>query len=94
MIRAQFSKLSAFLVPVAITLVTLSSSLVRAGDKDDDRESKIKIGFRIAPVPLNLHGKDCELVGYGSYIVNAVSGCNGCHTQSPATQYLAQFDAG
>lgn len=43
-------------------------------------ESKIKQGFAIAPVPLNLNGKNRALVGLGSYIVNAQSGCNDCHT--------------
>ncbi len=39
-------------------------------------------GFRIAPVPLNLQGKDLALVGLGSYIVNS-GGCNDCHTSPP-----------
>jgi hypothetical protein len=45
--------------------------------------TRIRIGFQIAPVPLNLRGKDKELVGLGSYIVNAQSGCNDCHTNPP-----------
>jgi hypothetical protein len=40
-------------------------------------------GFRIAPVPLNVRGKDLALVGLGSYIVNAQGGCNDCHTSPP-----------
>ena len=36
--------------------------------------------FSIAPVKLNLKDKDPELVGLGSYIVNAQGGCNDCHT--------------
>jgi len=39
---------------------------------DDDNESKIQQGFNIAPVPLNLSGKNRALVGMGSYLVNAV----------------------
>ncbi len=46
----------------------------------DDRESRVRIGFEIAPVPLNLKGKDRELVGLGSYLVNAANDCNFCHT--------------
>src|SRR5262245_33630615 len=46
-------------------------------------ESQIQTGFAIVPVPLNLHGKNRALVGLGSYYVNAVVGCNDCHT-SPA----------
>ena len=47
---------------------------------NEDRESRVKRGFEIAPVPLNLHGKNRALVGLGSYIVNAQGGCNDCHT--------------
>jgi hypothetical protein len=58
---------------------------------DDDRNSDqnlIRRGFEIAPVPLNLRGKDVGLVGFGSYLVNAVAGCNGCHSAGPATEYV------
>lgn len=37
-----------------------------------------KRGLAIAPVALNLDGKDKTMVGEGSYIVN--TGCVGCHT--------------
>src|SRR5690348_9083823 len=36
-------------------------------------------GYQIAPVPLNLIGKDWQRVGLGSYLVNT-TGCNDCHT--------------
>ena len=45
--------------------------------------ARIIKGFQIAPVPLNLEGKNVALVGLGSYIVNAVGGCNDCHTSPP-----------
>jgi hypothetical protein len=48
-------------------------------DKSTDRE-RIERGFQIAPVPLDLSHKDPDLVGLGSYLVNAVGGCNDCHT--------------
>ena len=67
--------------------VVISSTRARA-DGQDDENSKVKIGFEIAPVHLNLAGKDRELVGLGSYIVNAQADCNGCHTSSPADQYI------
>ena len=41
--------------------------------------AEILRGYEIAPVPLNLAGKDWALVGLGSYIVNT-TGCNDCHT--------------
>jgi hypothetical protein len=49
-------------------------------DSDNDEGKKIQKGFEIAPVPLNLKGKNRALVGLGSYIVNAQAACNDCHT--------------
>lgn len=48
------------------------------GNSDDER--LVRIGYAIAPVPLNLEGKNRDLVGLGSFIVNAQGHCNGCHT--------------
>jgi len=50
-------------------------------------DARIRIGFAIAPVPLNLDGKNPALVGLGSYIVNT-EGCNDCHSAGPATEYV------
>jgi len=44
------------------------------------QEQKVKIGFAINPVPLNLSGKNRILVGLGSYYVNAQGGCADCHS--------------
>src|SRR3984893_10062139 len=49
--------------------------------------AKVLKGLQIAPVPLNMVGKDVNLVGYGSYLVNANGDCNGCHSAGPQTQY-------
>lgn len=65
---------------LAIVFVAMSIKAPRANADDDDTNSKIKIGFAIAPVPLKLAGRNKALVGLGSYIVNAVGDCNGCHT--------------
>ncbi|PWT91392.1 MAG: cytochrome C [Blastocatellia bacterium] len=51
------------------------------GDDNDD-ESIIQRGFEIAPVHLDLRGKNRALVGIGSYIINT-GGCNDCHTNPP-----------
>jgi hypothetical protein len=40
---------------------------------------QILTGYAIAPVPLNLAGKNWAAVGLGSYLVNT-TGCNDCHT--------------
>jgi hypothetical protein len=70
-------------VAVLISLVSIPL-LTRADDRNehDGDESKIQQGFAIAPVPLDLHGKNPALVGLGSYFVNAQSFCNGCHSTS------------
>jgi hypothetical protein len=70
-----------------VTAIVLSSSGVRAGDDDHDGDSRVRRGFEIAPVHLNLARKNRELVGLGSYIVNGASDCNGCHSQGPQTEF-------
>jgi hypothetical protein len=45
--------------------------------------ARIARGYAIAPVRLELAGKDPILVGLGSYLVNAAGGCNDCHTNPP-----------
>ncbi|WP_242342115.1 cytochrome C [Anaeromyxobacter terrae] len=55
----------------------------RGAGNGDGGDSRIQRGFAIAPVELNLEGKNRGLVGLGSYLVNAVGGCNDCHTNPP-----------
>lgn len=43
-------------------------------------ESRIDIGFEVAPVELDLAGKNRRLVGLGSYLVNVQGGCADCHS--------------
>jgi hypothetical protein len=70
-----------------ILMGMLISSTAGRGQVDNsgavDEQLMITQGFAIAPVPLNLSGKDHDLVGLGSYLVNAVADCNGCHNSSP-----------
>ena len=66
---------------VAMFVSGMSVKPPRAHANDDDTESRIKTGFVIAPVPLNLAGKDRALVGLGSYIVNVSADCNGCRIE-------------
>ena len=68
------------LAAVIVVCALLTTSAVYSQKKDEGQESQIRRGFEIAPVPLNLKGKNRALVGLGSYIVNAQSGCNDCHT--------------
>jgi hypothetical protein len=54
-------------------------------DKNGAQDEKLMIsqGMAISPVQPNMAGKDPDLVGLGSYLVNAVADCNGCHTSDP-----------
>lgn len=74
----------------ALLFGSTSSPRVQANEDDNDsNESKIQQGFEIAPVPLNLQGKNRELVGLGSYLVNGAGDCNACHNAGPGNnQFL------
>jgi len=50
------------------------------GNQRDPERDRINRGFQISPVKLKLKGRNRDLVGLGSYIVNAQGGCNDCHT--------------
>jgi len=67
------------LVLVLFGIMLDHSQKGKAANVDNESESKIKRGLEIAPVPLNLTGKNRALVGLGSYIVNVTGDCNGCH---------------
>jgi hypothetical protein len=77
---------AAAFVGIVLAGIVFSSTRLRAHDQDDE-DSEVRIGFEIAPVHLNLAGKNRELVGLGSYIVNAQADCNGCHSAGPATEF-------
>jgi hypothetical protein len=64
---------------VGAVVLVLASSVTFAAPEDN----RIRVGRAIAPVPLDLAGKNKERVWLGSYIVNAQGGCNDCHTAPP-----------
>ena len=57
-----------WLLAVSVILATLLTSAARANEIE-----QILRGFEIAPVKLNLKGKDWALVGLGSYLVNTTA---------------------
>jgi hypothetical protein len=77
-------------VAVWVAALALSTAIARGGAPGDE-ESKIQRGFEIAPVPLNLAGKNRALVGLGSYLVNGAADCNGCHA-GPAGEFAEGGD--
>ena len=72
---------------IPFALAGLASLLIAASAEKkpapDSEESRIAKGFQIAPVHLDLKGRNRALVGLGSYIVNAQAACNDCHTNPP-----------
>ena len=74
---------------LALAGMLIATPRGRADDRGNDFEfdSRIQRGFEIAPVQLNLQGKNLALVGLGSYLVN-MGGCNDCHSAGPPTQFV------
>jgi hypothetical protein len=75
------------------TAAVLTSGICYADDKKDPEpgpdQSIVQQGFAVSPIPkeqLILAGKNPDLVGLGSYLVNTVADCNGCHA---LPKYLA-----
>ncbi|HEY0767775.1 MAG TPA: hypothetical protein VGD47_07435, partial [Steroidobacteraceae bacterium] len=56
---------AAALVVLAATGALMTSPRGHAAENGDDEESKVELGLAIAPVPLNMEGKNRELVGLG-----------------------------
>jgi len=54
---------------------------------------ELTLGKQIAPVPLNVAGKNPDIVYLGSYVVNAIGGCNDCHT-CPSYKGINPFQTG
>ncbi len=84
---SRFTRGTAFAC-IATLVAGISIGVSHADDEEDGGEGEralVRIGFQVAPVPLNTAGKNKELVGLGSYIVNVMSDCNGCHSKPQLT---------
>jgi hypothetical protein len=68
-------------------LIALSGSSSRPAHAEAGWDSRVEIGLEAAPFPLNTRRKNLALVGLGSYYVNVVGDCNGCHSAGPPTQF-------
>jgi len=87
-----FQMTCVFAAAAALTITASLFTPHQAKAEDDDherhdRDPRVRVGFNAAPVPLNLKGKNEDLVGLGSYLVNVAGGCNDCHSAGPPTQY-------
>jgi hypothetical protein len=70
------------------------SSPQRVQAQETYEQTLIQQGFQIAPVPLNLFGRDPNLVGLGSYLVNSVGDCNGCHSSGAPPLFIYPYSTG
>jgi hypothetical protein len=61
-----------------VALVFIVAAVAAHGD--DEGDSRVQRGLEISPVTVHPTPENRELVGLGSYLVNAVGGCNDCHT--------------
>jgi hypothetical protein len=68
----------------AIGLAASVSTAMAANCPTPDA-GKVATGLRITPVAVDTARFGRTGVGYGSYIVNAIGGCNDCHTNPPYT---------
>src|SRR5262245_61070421 len=59
-------------ITALVAVGTLSYSSANAQSTTPPDPALVEIGLRIAPVQLNMTGKDRSMVGYGSYLVNAM----------------------
>ena len=87
--KTRFARSFSVVAACAVTVLAVAVFMgprARAANDDND-ESRVRRGFETAPVPLNLARKNRALVGLGSYIVNNVGECNGCHSQGPQTEF-------
>ncbi|MFZ1050219.1 MAG: hypothetical protein WBP65_20715 [Candidatus Sulfotelmatobacter sp.] len=64
----------------ALLLSAILASANHEPSAEEREANEIRIGLAIAPVHLDLKGKDFRQVGLGSYIVNAQAVCAECHS--------------
>jgi len=86
--KKNFRRIAVVLLPALAGIAIWTAGTPAHADPENREDARIRRGFQIAPVGLKLAGKDPDLVGLGSYIVNAQASCNDCHAPSPAVQYV------
>jgi len=90
MTRMQWKVACASGALAVIAIATTLSHVPRAkaeSESESEGDPRVRIGLNVAPVPLNMEHKNRELVGLGSYMVNVIGDCDGCHSAGPPTQF-------
>ncbi|HEV8413858.1 MAG TPA: hypothetical protein VGQ49_09710 [Bryobacteraceae bacterium] len=78
------------LIAGGLLLGTKPGQAANDNNGSQDEKQMIQTGLAFASsagISLNMNGKDPDMVGLGSYLVNVAGDCNGCHTNNPATEY-------
>lgn len=71
-----------------VALIALAASTIPSRHAQaQNGDSRVQLGLAAAPFHLNMAGKNVALVGLGSYYVNVVGDCDGCHSAGPQTEY-------
>ena len=73
---------------LAALFAVAASTIPSRPAKAQNGDSRVQLGFAAAPVHLNMAGKNPAMVGLGSYYVNVVGDCNGCHSDGPPTEFV------
>jgi hypothetical protein len=87
MSRKQWLQVAGAIAVCAAGAIAVSVPSAPRAVAESGGDSRVLIGFYAAPIPLNMEHKNRALVGLGSYYVNVVGDCNGCHSAGPPTQY-------
>ncbi|HEX8712387.1 MAG TPA: hypothetical protein VF730_10975 [Terracidiphilus sp.] len=87
MSRKLWFQIAGAIVLCAAGILAVSIPLSSHAVAQTGLDSRVILGLNAAPFPLHMAGKNVALVGLGSYYVNVVGDCDGCHSAGPPTEY-------
>jgi hypothetical protein len=90
--RSDYFAKAAVMLPAVFAFgVVILAGTASVQAQTDPTGPRVLQGLAISPVPLNLTGKDINLVGVGSYLVNTAGDCNGCHSSGVAPTFVYPY---
>jgi hypothetical protein len=88
--KTVFGSISVFHGVTVMALIGIFAGSATAKPNDNDRDFddlRIRRGFELAPVELNLHGKDLRSDRIGKLSHQCRGRLNDCHTADTATEF-------
>lgn len=82
----DFLKTTRAVATLAATALATTAVIAPRAQGQTFDPARVEQGLEIAPVHLTYPASQRDLVGYGSWLANAVADCNGCH--SPIYPYV------